>query len=274
MTAGTVVAVDSTISASEGWIRLSTKPIPSAPRPRRDSPSRSPMLHPPRKILVPSLAKSRVVGSDGPWGSSRFRRCRRVRIPPRGGDRRGRDVYRGPTCDSCPSRLLAASVTTRINRSSHTIGACRFRYSLQIEFAAIIKVKGLADAKLTNRHRNDDVTFGGGSTKAGGELDGCTEQIIVVVCDRFSGADSDAYVKWRFGSLVALMESSLHLNRERDQRRPPRSKEAMMPSPVCLTSRPSRAASSPRTMSLCSLSRWIWPSSPSWRSEQPTRRHR
>ena len=74
----------------------------------------------------------------------------------------------------------------------HTVDACGFRHSLQTEFATIIKAKGLADAEFANRHRNDDVAVGCSRAKAGGELDGGAEEIVVVISDRLSGADSDA----------------------------------------------------------------------------------
>ena len=87
------------------------------------------------------------------------------------------------------------------------------------------------------------------------------EQVVVVVGDRLAGADADA--RWN-GVEASRCERSFDVAPRPRSRRPTIDvNAAMMPSPVCLTSRPSCAMSSPRTISLCSPSSCMWPSSPS-----------
>ena len=137
--------------------------------------------------------------------------------------------------------------------------------ALELGVARILELQALADAQVGDDVGDQDLARLGLGAQPGGELDGGAEQVVRLL-DRLAGGDADAHDDRIVGVRRHLVaRSPLDLAGAADGAAGERN-AAMMPSPVCLTSRPRLSPSASRTI-------WSWTPSIAIAASSPWREH-
>ena len=105
----------------------------------------------------------------------------------------------------------------------------------------------LAHTEVADDRRDGDAVGGGHVAQPGRQLDGRPEQ-VAVLGHGLTGADADADMDGLLGVDVSAPEAALDVDGRLDGRQD-RANDAMMPSPVCFTSRPARVLQGRRARS-------------------------
>jgi hypothetical protein len=112
--------------------------------------------------------------------------------------------------------------------------------SLQDHVTTAIEGEASLAAQIANEVGRQDPPGLGSATDPAGQGDRRPEQVVVMV-DRFAGGDPDPDPKFRIGGAGRACREPAWIAIEQSSALGTSSNEAMIPSPVCFTSRP-RAA--------------------------------